>query len=84
MFRLLRSRRSAAVVMAALVAVTSAGCAPSNTNNASTSGEKDVNIIVVSGPLDDPFFSAMKRGTADAAKDVTLSESSPTPATRNN
>ena len=70
MFHFPRSRRTAAVLMAASVAVTSAACAPSNNKEAAASGEKDVNIIVVSGPLDDPFFSAMKRGTDDAAKQL--------------
>ena len=71
MFRLLRSRKSAAVLIAASIAVTSAACAPSNNNaNNSAGGEKDVNVIVVSGPLDDPFFSALKRGTDDAAKQL--------------
>lgn len=70
MFQRFKSRRSAAVLIAASIAVTASACAPGNAKDAATSGEKNVSIIVVSGPLDDPFFSAMKRGTDDAAKQL--------------
>ena len=36
----------------------------------SNPGDKSLKITVVSGPLADPFFSAMKKGTEQAAKDL--------------
>jgi len=70
-FRFLRSAKSAAILMAAAAVLTTAACSTGGSSGGSSAAsEKPVNIIVVSGPLDDPFFSAMKRGTDDAAKQL--------------
>ncbi|GAB2717326.1 substrate-binding domain-containing protein [Arthrobacter bambusae] len=74
MFPLCRSRRIIAVAsLASVIAMTAAGCSNGNSNSASNTGstpgtDRNVSIIVVSGPLDDPYFGAIKRGTDDAAK----------------
>ncbi|MEV7663627.1 substrate-binding domain-containing protein [Paenarthrobacter sp. NPDC089316] len=74
MFAPSRSQRMlAAASLAGIIAVTAAGCSNGTSNGtggaASASGaDRNVNVIVVSGPLDDPYFGAIKRGTDDAAK----------------
>lgn len=66
----IRGRQGAALAAAAaLVAVTAAGCS-SGGDGAAHKGGDDLKITVVSGPLSDPFFSAMKMGTEQAGKDL--------------
>jgi simple sugar transport system substrate-binding protein len=68
-----RAQRLAALTAAAtLVAVTAAGCS-SGGDGGSTKAADNVKITVVSGPLADPFFSAMKKGTEQAGKDLGVS-----------
>ena len=68
-----RFRRSAAMAAAAtLVAVTAAACSSGGDGGSKKAGD-DLEITVVSGPLADPFFSAMKKGTEQAGKDLGVS-----------
>ena len=65
-----RARRRAALAAAAtLVAVTAAGCS-SGGDGGPKKADDNLKITVVSGPLADPFFSAMKKGTEQAGKDL--------------
>ena len=66
-----RSRRWGVVATGLFMAVTATACSSGNSRATGTpvakaSGRK---IVVVSGPLADPFFSAMKKGTEQAGKD---------------
>ncbi|MET0768220.1 MAG: substrate-binding domain-containing protein [Aeromicrobium sp.] len=58
-----------------LMATTVGACAGPDAKGASgTAGKKsDLKITIVSAPLADPFFSAMKTGTEQAAKDFGVS-----------
>lgn len=61
-------RALAAATLAVLVTVSAAAC--SSDGPAGSSAKSDnLKITVVSGPLSDPFFGAIKAGTAQAAKD---------------
>jgi simple sugar transport system substrate-binding protein len=65
-------RRQVAVVAAAISIVAGTSACSSGGGSSSTAGSagKDFTITVVSGPLSDPFFSAIKSGTEAAAKDL--------------
>jgi simple sugar transport system substrate-binding protein len=67
-----KSKRATAVVAAGLVVVaTATGCAQNNAGG--RAADDDLKITVVSGPLADPFFSAMKKGAEQAAEDLGVS-----------
>lgn len=69
----IRGRHGVALAAAAtLVAVTAAGCSNGGDGGPDKAGD-DLKITVVSGPLSDPFFSAMKKGTEQAGKDLGVS-----------
>ena len=62
-------RRTAVGALAALVAVSSlAACG--DKSEGSGASKAALKITVISGPLADPFFGAMKAGTEQAAKDL--------------
>lgn len=62
--------RLAAFAAVSLVALaTTAGCSGSGPDDTDAKN-KDLKIIIVSGPLTDPFFSAMKAGAEQAAEDL--------------
>lgn len=63
----LHKRFTRAVVAAGALALVLAGCAPSNSPSDSS---QNLKIVVVSGPLSDPFFSAMKKGAEQAGQDL--------------
>jgi simple sugar transport system substrate-binding protein len=68
----LNRRRALGLGAAGLLAATMTGCNHGATADAGAAGatKKDIKVIVISGPLTDPFFSAMKKGTEDAGKDL--------------
>src|SRR5262245_57334896 len=66
--RRLARRLSVASIGVLLLASTSA-CNSDGDDNSAGPADTDLKITVVSGPLADPFFGAMKSGTEQAAKD---------------
>lgn len=68
----LSRRRQAAVAAATIALVTGVSACSSGGGSSSgtTSIGKDYTVTVVSGPLSDPFFSAIKSGTEAAGKDL--------------
>ena len=67
------SRRSAlALALSGAVATALTACSQSGstTGGASPAAGSEVKVTVVSGPLTDPFFSAMKAGTEAAGNDL--------------
>jgi simple sugar transport system substrate-binding protein len=67
-----KPKRAMAVVSAGLIIVaTATGC--SQSNGPKTAAGDDLTITVVSGPLADPFFSAMKKGAEQAGEDLGVS-----------
>lgn len=69
MSHLRRSSRMIAVAATAVAMIALAGCSE-RTPTTSASKSDDLSVIVISGPLDDPYFGAMKRGADDAAKQL--------------
>ncbi|WP_406498376.1 sugar ABC transporter substrate-binding protein [Streptomyces sp. NBC_01604] len=73
------SRRSRIVLIATVVAAAAVTTACSkrtdsadSDSSGSSSGRK-LSVVVVSGPLSDPFFGAMKTGADDAGKELNVS-----------
>ena len=68
----LTSTKSRLAVLAALslaVMAATAGCTGSSSDAGDTK-KSDMKIVIVSGPLTDPFFSAIKAGAEQAGKDL--------------
>lgn len=74
-----RLRRSRIALIATLVATTAvtAACTKrsdsTGSNNSGGSSGRKLSVIVVSGPLSDPFFGAMKTGADNAGKELNVS-----------
>jgi simple sugar transport system substrate-binding protein len=71
-----RWRSSLAAILIGATSLAACGGSSSDSNStagasrASSSYDDTVNVIMVSGPLVDPFFGAMKKGADQAAKDL--------------
>ncbi|MEU9454555.1 sugar ABC transporter substrate-binding protein [Streptomyces sp. NPDC048277] len=76
-----RFRRSRLVLIATVVATTAvtAGCSKrtdaSDGGGSGTASGRKVSVVVVSGPLSDPFFGAMKSGSDAAGRELNVSTS---------
>ena len=70
-------RRQVAVIAAAVSIVAGTAACSSDGGSSSKAGSvgKDFKVTVVSGPLTDPFFSAIKSGAEAAGKDLGISVS---------
>jgi simple sugar transport system substrate-binding protein len=62
-------RALASAALVALMAASVGACSSSDPSGAAGAKSDNLKITVVSGPLSDPFFGAIKAGTAQAAKD---------------
>lgn len=62
-------RALAAATLAVLVTMSAAACSSDGPSGASGEKSDNLEITVVSGPLSDPFFGAIKAGTEQAGKD---------------
>lgn len=83
----LNRRRTLAAGVCALVALSVAACSSGTTKSSGASAaavKKDIKVVVVSGPLTDPFFSAIKAGTAQAGKDLGVDVQYTAPSSLNN
>lgn len=63
-------RRGFGLVAGGLIVGLAATACGTGQGASGSSAEPDLKITVISGPLVDPFFSAMKKGTEQAAKDL--------------
>jgi simple sugar transport system substrate-binding protein len=67
-----------AVTTLGAVSLAACGSSSSDSSSAASAGRsgssyaEKVNVIMVSGPLSDPFFGAMKKGADQAAKDFSI------------
>lgn len=77
-----RERILLAAAVAGTIAITTAGCSSAATSTHSAG--KNMKIVVVSGPLSDPFFGAMKKGSEQAGKDLGVNVQYTAPADLNN
>lgn len=74
-----RSRRSRLALIATVIAATTVTTAcskrtdSSGSNDSGRSSGRTLSVIVVSGPLSDPFFGAMKTGADNAGKELNVS-----------
>jgi simple sugar transport system substrate-binding protein len=73
------SRRSRIALIATVVAATAvtAACSKRTDSNASNSSSsssgRKLSVVIVAGPLSDPFFGAMKTGADNAGKELNVS-----------
>lgn len=63
-------KRGFAFVAGGLIAALALTACGASQGAGGRSGEADLKITIISGPLVDPFFSAMKKGTEQAAEDL--------------
>lgn len=68
----LNRRGAAALFATGLLAAVATGCSPTASQNAggASTQSSNIKVVVVSGPLSDPFFGAMKSGAEQAGKDL--------------
>lgn len=63
------SRGIALVATAAAITLTASACSGGGSGEGDAK-KKDIEVVVISGPLNDPFFSAMSAGAEQAGKDL--------------
>lgn len=81
-----KSNAPRGIVVAAVtaaVALTASACSSGGSDGGSAE-KKDIEVVVISGPLNDPFFSAMSAGAEQAGKDLGIKVDYTAPKDLNN